>query len=164
MSWLNKWWVLCAMALLVGIIIGWASPPPPLPKQTAISDIWQLDEIPHPSRKLSSELNEQIAAVKWDGETSEQGPQGPWRLAGVASGPVALIEMQNSKEVLRLTPGEVMPDESTLLNIMNDRIEVEQKGCILVYQLYNLKPIDSRGEGCPEQTPSDTESAAPAAQ
>lgn len=164
MTRLSQWWVLCIAALLLGIVMGWASPPPPLPRQTAVADTWQLGEEPLPSRKPSDEMNEQIAAVKWDGETSEQGPQGPWRLAGIATGPVALIEMQNSKEVLRLTPGEVMPDESILASIMNDRIEVEQKGCILVYQLYNLKPIDTRGEDCPETAPSDTESAAPAAQ
>lgn len=158
MSRFNRWWVWCLLALLAGLVAGWAMPPPPLPKQKPMTDTWSWPANPVPSRTVTSELRQGIDSVRWDGDATGTGPQGPWRLAGIASGPIALIEMQQDKKMLRLSLGAELPDGSVLMVVRQDRIEVEQNRCVSVYQLYNLKPVESRGEGCPEP-PSDADTA-----
>lgn len=162
MSRFNRWWIWCLLALLAGLLAGWAMPPPPLPKHKPMADTWLLPANPVPTRDVTSELRQGIDSVRWDGDATGTGPQGPWRLAGIASGPVALIELQQDKTMLRLSPGAELPDGSMLMVVRQDRIEVEQNRCVSVYQLYNLKPVESRGESCPEPAPADATTSAAA--
>ena len=154
MSRLNRWWVWCLGALLAGLGIGWASPPPPLPKQAPYSDDWSLPANPLEARDVSAETRAGMMGARWQGDEDGQGPEGPWRLAGVASGPVALIQLLNDKKILRLERGAALPGEATLTHIGHDRIRIERNGCRLVYQLYRSEPVSAEGEGCPE-TPQD---------
>ena len=150
MSRFNRWWVWCLVALAAGLAIGWASPPPPLPKQAPISDNWALPDNPVDSRTLPADVRNGMMAARWEGDEDGLGPEGPWRLAGVASGPVALIQLLNDKKILRLERGAALPGEATLVHIGHDRIRIERNGCRLVYQLYRSEPVSAEGEGCPE--------------
>ena len=162
MSRFNRWWIWCLGALLVGLGIGWASPPPPLPKQAPVSDDWSLPADPVESRSLAATTRTAMMAARWQGDEDGQGPEGPWRLAGVASGPVALIQLLNDKKILRLERGAALPGEATLLHIGQDRIRIERNGCRLVYQLYRSEPVSAEGEDCPEasQDPNTGDAAA----
>lgn len=159
---LNTWWAWCLGALLVGLALGWASPPPPLPKQAPAADDWSLPEDPVPSRALSADARSALQAVRWDGEEAGTGAEGPWRLAGVASGPVALIQTLTDKKILRLARGAPLPGDATLLHIGSDRIRIERGGCELVYQLYRSEPVSAEGENCPELPSGEAAAAQPA--
>ncbi|WP_298579467.1 hypothetical protein [uncultured Luteimonas sp.] len=148
---------------MTGLAIGWASPPPPLPKQAPATDDWTLPEDPVPSRALAAETRNALQAVRWDGEESGTGAEGPWRLAGVATGPVALIEMLTERKIMRLERGATLGD-ATLLQIGHDRIRIERGGCELVYQLYRSEPVSAEGDNCPEpQAAEDAAAAKPSA-
>lgn len=157
---LNRWWIWCLAALLIGLAMGWAAPPPPLPKEPPEPDNWSLSDNPIPGRTPSAEIRSALHAVRWDGEASGTAAAGPWRLAGVASGPVALIQTLNDKKILRLERGAPLPDDGTLVLIGADRIRIERGGCELVYQLYRTEPLSAEGENCPEPSSEATSAAA----
>ncbi len=149
MSHLNRWWVWCLAALVLGLALGWASPPPPLPKPKAAGDDWSSPAEWAGGRRPSTETRALAQRARWDGDVDGGGPQGPWRLAGIASGPVALVQLLEDKKILRLERGATLPDDATLLQIGQDRIRIQRDGCIEVHQLYRSEPISSEGTGCP---------------
>lgn len=153
---LFSWYMLMPLALIIALAVGWVLPPPPLPKiPEAVEESWQL---PAGAQGRESIGITALNGIRFDGENADgnTGPQGPWRLAGIVSGPIALIELLSSKEILRLAPDEALPDGQMLRKIFQDRIQTEQKDCFRVYQLYRPEPLSTQGSGCPEEKPAET--------
>lgn len=144
-------WLLFPGAFLMALAIGWSMPPPPLPKLDEQKDNWYL-----PDSALSSGNDRALETTRFLGDTvSDEGSQGPWRLAGISNDSTALIELLSSKEMIRLRANDNMPDGQLLLAVYPDRIEVEQNNCMRTYKLYNSEPVNTTGKGCPEEQPSE---------
>ncbi|PJK13190.1 hypothetical protein CO614_02130 [Lysobacteraceae bacterium NML120232] len=158
MKYLKHWAIWPTLALLAGLIAGWALPPPPLPKAEPEADGWVFGETLNLARN-SSAGKEAAAGNIWLGQpdpsSAANGPK-PWRLAGIASGPVALVELTESSTVERIHLGEKLPDGATLVAVGSHHIEVEDKQCRMTYMMLAKDPTRKVGEGCPkEEAPSD---------
>lgn len=156
MKYLKHWIIWPAIALLSGLITGWALPPPPLPKAEPETDNWMFAETLNLTR--SSDLAKGTAAGNiWLGQSEPAGTDNPkpWRLAGIASGPVALVELTDttSRTVERVNLGEKLPDGASLVAVGNHHIEVDDKQCRMTYMMFAKEPTHKIGEGCPKEEP-----------
>lgn len=140
------------MALLAGLIAGWALPPPPLPKSEPEADGWALGETLNLARN-SGAGKEAATGNIWLGQPEPGGADSPkpWRLAGVASGPLALVELTDSSIVQRVNLGEKLPDGTILVAVGNHHIEVDDKQCRMTYMMFAKEPTQKIGEGCPKE-------------
>lgn len=146
------WLGACAIA---GLVAGAAWPPPPVHLEHDPAESWTL-----PAPATLTRLDEQAfsAAVRkahWAGDAAGQGKTAQaWRLAGItrSAAPVALISVGKGLaqgDILRVAPGQALPDGGRLADITGDRVTVELDGCRSVYQLLRPQPVSTHGT-CPE--------------
>lgn len=154
----KRWWWLAPLVIPVGFIVGWAIPPPPLPKAKVEADVWSLASAASPVADAQSIIRES----GWDGEGGGD-PSAEWKLMGTVLPRHALVQVAGT-EMRRVAVGQPMPDESLLLAVTRTDVTIERSGCRLVYSVYTPLPVSSSGANCPAPPASaDPDPAAPVA-
>lgn len=141
--------LLAAGAILGGIIVGAAWPPPPLPRSNERADEWTppaagLERVPR-------DTIAQLAKLRWFGDqAASEGPGNlSWRLAGIVRTPQPMVLVMTEgkpRQNLRLAAGDALPDGSRLTGIEEDTILVENAGCQRTFQVHRRNPIRVSGE------------------
>ena len=148
---LPRWtWLLLAACL--GLVLGAAWPPPPIPKARAESSDWALPGNEVLKRVSMDEVKRALQGLRWDaGGADASGPRA-WRLAGFVNVPPTSVLIQSTDPQGKLKaqhfkPGDSLPDQGLLVSVDGETITVELEGCRSVYQLHRKKPIDQQGCG-----------------
>jgi hypothetical protein len=141
-------WILIA-ALTIGLIAGAAWPPPPLPKLKQDNMAWSLPKGDSLLRHNPKDLATVISQLRWKGSgSSASGESSAWRLAGIVNkgGPVILIMTPDKpEEIKRIAIGAPLPDGSRLLSVAGDQATTNRDGCLMTYQLYQDKAVNTSG-------------------
>lgn len=167
--------LLISGCVLIGLVLGAAWPPPPIPRSRAAEAEWTLPTSAQLARYSPEDSSQVTRAARWGGEGGgPTGTRGNWRLAGFVNDPepAALILPQAATAAIpsgggtrrapraggasappapaeRAIPGDALPDGSRLIAIEGDTITTELDGCRLVYQLYRPQPV-SASPACTE--------------
>ena len=139
-----------AACLVVGIVVGAAWPPPPIPRSQQVTD----EAIPLPgadqlSRFSADSFQAARTTAKWLGDKSEGAASGSgeWRLAGVlTSATPAILVLKSGGDIGRFAVGSTLPDGSKLTLIDKGKVVTELDSCRRVYQMYRDRPIESSTE------------------
>lgn len=151
-------WVLLGMACAIGIAIGAAWPPPPLPKPTADGNTWSMPPEVDVRRHVPQDMATVTSGMRWNGDADNpEAGASRWRLAGITEGAgpaILVITSQNQAKAQRVSPGERLPDGSVLKQVQGDRALIAHGNCIMTYQLFHAQTINKNG-GCEEPAASD---------
>ena len=146
---LPPWAWLLACAIL-GIVVGAAWPPPPIPRAMQQEPDWVLAPKDALSRFSADTFKAATSGLRWDAAGGGDDEAKTWRLVGFLNAPptAALIQVEGeARKAEHVRPGDELPDGGRLVAIEGDRITTEREGCQQVLQLYRTKPI-SRSSGC----------------
>lgn len=143
--------LIIAGCCVLGLVIGIAWPPPPVPRAPENANAWTPPGTGQLER-FSAEAFASASTARWLGDESDPVPGSAtavtWRLAGFLEAPEsqALIIVSSEPRVAqRISAGEPLADGSRLIGIERDTITVERDGCERVYQLYRDQPVRSSG-------------------
>ena len=137
-----------AACLVVGIVVGAAWPPPPIPRSQQVAD----EAIPLPSADQLSRFSADSfqaarTTAKWLGDKSEGAASGSgeWRLAGVLTSatPAILVLKSGAGQIDRFIVGSTLPDGSELISIDRGKATTELDSCRRVYQMYRDQPVET---------------------
>lgn len=137
-----------AACLVVGIVVGAAWPPPPIPRSQQVTD----EAIPLPgadqlSRFSADSFQAARTTAKWLGDKSEGAASGSgeWRLAGVLTSatPAILVLKSGAGQIDRFIVGSTLPDGSELISIDRGKVTTELDSCRRVYQMYRDQPVET---------------------
>ncbi len=153
-----RWWWLLGLVIPAGFAIGFAIPPPPLPKAVMEADRWALAQPP----SAPDDATSIILASPWGNDAAGEGSS-EWKLVGTVLPDHALVRVGDT-DTRRIAVGQPFPDQSILLAVTRSRIVIERSACRLVYSVYNPEPVSTSGEGCPPpaEFPEASESQDPA--
>lgn len=147
-----------AGAVMTGIAIGAAWPPPPLPKTSDSASTWSLPKAADIARHSPQDLATATSDMRWNGDAgSLMGEGSTWRLAGIVhdNRPAILVMTTDSNsKAQRVAINETLPDGSILQSIGNDRASTKHDDCIKTYQLFQAQPVD-KSDGCEEPSVTD---------
>ncbi|ALJ27049.1 hypothetical protein SQW19_02440 [Stenotrophomonas acidaminiphila] len=147
-----------AGALLAGVSIGAAWPPPPLPKASEQGNAWSLPAMADIARHVPQDLAVVTSGMRWKGDVGgTPGERAAWRLAGTVdeATPAILVMTPDSPDkVKRIELGQALPDGSVLHKVDGDRAMTKRDACIVTYQLFQSEAVDM-SEGCEEPEAPD---------
>lgn len=145
-----------AFALIIGILVGAAWPPPPLPKIKTDESSWSLPSTKELQRHVPQDLAEVTTRIRWNGTPKTPDEQTAWRLAGITQngGAAILIASPNNpSEIKRIAIGEPLPDGGILLSVRGDLATIKRDDCIMSYKPFILEAVE-KSAGC--ETPQAT--------
>lgn len=141
-------------ALLAGLAVGAAWPPPPLSRTTPTTAIWSPPAAASLVRFAAANADRALKDLHWEGDSTGGDPQNAqWRLAGILAepAPVALVEVVATHQVSRVPIGATLPDGRRLDAIERDRIKVSSGKCVQTYRLYHAEPTSASGDCLPQE-------------
>lgn len=148
--------LIIAGCCVLGLLIGVAWPPPPIPKAPENANAWAPPGAGQLER-FSADAFASASTARWLGEESDPVPGSEtaptWRLAGFLETPeprALIIVSTEPRTAKRISVGEPLADGSRLIGIERDTITVEDDGCERVFQLYRDQPVRSSGACAPE--------------
>lgn len=148
-------WAWLTISALVGIAIGAAWPPPPIPKSMQQEASWSIPTEASLVRFSAESFKSASQGLRWDSAGSKtEDERKTWRLAGFLNAPptIALIQVEGiERKAEQVKPGDTLPDGNRVVAIAGDTITIEYEDCRQVFQLYHSLPI-SRSSGCEAST------------
>ncbi len=153
-----------SVAGVLGLIVGYGWPPPPIPRTAADTAAWSVPSAERMARYSPESFAKITREMRWGtGPLSGDGQSTNWRLAGFLISDEAAILVMDPKvptQTKRVAIGEKLPDGSTLHVIDGDRITTQLDACERIYQLYQLTPISS-SSGCESDPAPDASDKEP---
>ena len=147
-----------AAALVAGVAIGAAWPPPPLPKAKEQGNDWSLPSAANIARHIPQDMAVVASGLRWKGDIGgTPGERTAWRLAGTIdeTTPAILVMTPDSPDkVQRIELGQALPDGSLLHKVDGDMATTKRDTCLVTYQLFQSQAVDM-SSGCEEPEASD---------
>lgn len=142
-----------ALAAVAGMVVGLLWTPPAVMVSNAEDVAWSPPALADLGRYNRADFDTAKHGLHWGGEHQDASApaevQQAWRLAGISREPepVALIQINESKQLLRVTAGASLPDGTRVEHIEKGRVTVVNGDCRRTLQLYRQGQTES-SSGC----------------
>lgn len=149
---------LCIGLACAGTVLGFLLPAPPATATRAPSADWEIPALETLRRDGRQALAAAKRGLRWSGgrETGGGRATSPaWQLAAITASPEprALFRTEKGKELLRLAPGDSLPDGRRIEGIERDRVILSDGACRHVLQLFRAEQVEV-GSDCPSSDAS----------